>query len=276
MTKRTHARLPSLALALAVTGGCSVGKITGEVDGDLVPAFQSGIVYEANAATEDDDYVALAAFYTFSNGCELVAEHMDVKADSVRGLADGNDIERLVDDVRKFEEDNLPDDYWAAYVVLAGKNENDIEDDFDIEEDPADMVVCHHTGAVDSPRDEPVAALLPDYAARFFKDSNRDCFEAEKGEVRVSLYDRDSISLVAELDLVDADDDDAGEIELGAVAAECTATESAVDGLLREAQELEESAPAADDSCQFARDGECDEPGIGTGACDAGTDATDC
>ena len=30
------------------------------------------------------------------------------------------------------------------------------------------------------------------------------------------------------------------------------------------------------DSCQWANDGECDEPGIGTGACEAGTDATDC
>lgn len=30
------------------------------------------------------------------------------------------------------------------------------------------------------------------------------------------------------------------------------------------------------DSCQYAFDGECDEPGIGTGACASGTDATDC
>jgi hypothetical protein len=205
---------------------------------------------------------------------------MDVKADGIRRLADGpsdeDAVERMINDVRKFEEDNLPEDYWAAYVVLAGQNESDIEDDFDIEEDPTDMVVCHHTGAVDSPRDEPVAALLPDYAARFFKDSNRDCFEADKGEVRVSLYDRESISLVADVDLIDADEDDAGEIELGAIALECSATESAVDGLFREARELEESAPNADDSCQFAEDGAGDEPGIGTGACDPGTDASDC
>lgn len=31
-----------------------------------------------------------------------------------------------------------------------------------------------------------------------------------------------------------------------------------------------------DDSCQWANDGECDEPGIGTGACTQGTDLTDC
>jgi hypothetical protein len=143
-----------------------------------------------------------------------------------------------------------------------------------------------HTGAVDAPRDEPVAALLPDYAARFFKDSNRDCFEADKGEVRVSLYDRKSISLVAQVDLVDADADDAGEIELGGVAAQCKSTEDALDGLLREAEALNaaEAQPpppagndgSGNDSCQFAFDDECDEPGIGTGACDPGTDATDC
>jgi len=31
-----------------------------------------------------------------------------------------------------------------------------------------------------------------------------------------------------------------------------------------------------DDSCQWANDGECDEPGFGTGACVQGTDRTDC
>ncbi len=31
-----------------------------------------------------------------------------------------------------------------------------------------------------------------------------------------------------------------------------------------------------DDSCRHANDGECDEPGIGTGACPAGTDYSDC
>ncbi|KPP82258.1 MAG: putative peptidase [Oceanicaulis sp. HLUCCA04] len=31
-----------------------------------------------------------------------------------------------------------------------------------------------------------------------------------------------------------------------------------------------------DDSCQWANDGECDEPGFGTGACTQGTDVSDC
>lgn len=35
-------------------------------------------------------------------------------------------------------------------------------------------------------------------------------------------------------------------------------------------------ASFGDDSCQWANDGECDEPEIGTGACPANTDATDC
>lgn len=33
---------------------------------------------------------------------------------------------------------------------------------------------------------------------------------------------------------------------------------------------------AEDDSCEWANDGECDEPGLGTGACTQGTDQTDC
>ena len=31
-----------------------------------------------------------------------------------------------------------------------------------------------------------------------------------------------------------------------------------------------------DDSCQWANDGECDDPGLGTGACRQGTDYSDC
>ncbi|PWE18632.1 peptidase S1 [Marinicauda salina] len=36
------------------------------------------------------------------------------------------------------------------------------------------------------------------------------------------------------------------------------------------------TAPVGDDSCRFANDRECDEPGVGTGACRAGTDHSDC
>lgn len=36
------------------------------------------------------------------------------------------------------------------------------------------------------------------------------------------------------------------------------------------------ATPTGPDSCPFARDGDCDEPGIGSGACAAGTDTTDC
>jgi V8-like Glu-specific endopeptidase len=35
-------------------------------------------------------------------------------------------------------------------------------------------------------------------------------------------------------------------------------------------------AMGGDDSCEWANDGECDDPGIGTGACTTGTDMTDC
>lgn len=36
------------------------------------------------------------------------------------------------------------------------------------------------------------------------------------------------------------------------------------------------SAVQGDDSCRWANDNECDEPGVGTGACTAGTDYSDC
>jgi len=36
------------------------------------------------------------------------------------------------------------------------------------------------------------------------------------------------------------------------------------------------SGVTGDDSCRFANDGECDEPGFGTGACAPGTDYSDC
>lgn len=79
------------------------------------------------------------------------------------------------------------------------------------------------------------------------------------------------------MELGDEDGDDAGEIELG---AHCAPTESAVEGLFEELAAPAAPAPSqasgGNDSCEFAFDDECDEPGIGTGACPAGTDAADC
>lgn len=273
-------------LGVVAATACSTASIDGEVDHETVPPFMTGLVYEADQLTPDDDYVAITAFYTFSSGCDLVAKQMDAKTDGLRGLLDGKDVESLIDDVRKFEEDNFPGDYWAAYAVISARGESDVADNFDIERDNAGVLVCHHHGAVDAPRDEPAAALLPDYGAPFFKDRNRDCFTSSRGEIRVSSYDRKNISLLADVTLSNESGDSAGKISLGGVAAQCDATESAVKDLLREAADV--SAPAneappqqqapttPDDSCQFAFDGECDEPGTGTGACAAATDATDC
>ena len=36
------------------------------------------------------------------------------------------------------------------------------------------------------------------------------------------------------------------------------------------------SSGPGNNTCQYARDGECDEPTIGTGLCSVGSDATDC
>ncbi len=281
---------PATVAALALPfSGCSVGKVTGEVDGDRVPAFLTGLVFEANEITDADDTVAIAAFYTFSNGCELVSEQMDAKADAVRSLSSGDDFEDIADDVRSFEEKNFPEDYWAAYVIVAAEDKGDIEDAHDIEadsDDITDVLVCHHTGAVDAPSDNIQAAVLPDFFAPFSQDDNRDCFVAEEGEVRVSLYDGKTISLVAEVELKDDEGDDAGDIELGALAAHCEDAESSVDGIIEEAQDFESaqaassapsapSAPSADNSCEFAFDNECDEP-EGLNFCADGTDTADC
>src|SRR5687767_8886996 len=54
---------PATVAALALPfSACSVGKVLGEVDGDLVPAFRTGILFEANESTDADDTVAVAAF----------------------------------------------------------------------------------------------------------------------------------------------------------------------------------------------------------------------
>ena len=286
--------IPSLSLivstlSIAAASACSPASITGEVDGNVVPPFLTGMVYQADELTPDDDTVAVAAFYTFSNGCDLVAKQMNTKDDGIRGFGNGQDVEKLLDDVHKFEEDNFPGDYWSAYAVISASSESDIADKFDVERDPAGVLVCHHTGAVDASRDEPQAALLPDYAAPFSKDRNRECFTSKKGEIRVSEYDGKSMSLIADVDVANDAGDNRGKIELGGVAAQCDATERAVRDLLSDLtallssqnpqpaqQQPSSSGAAPNDSCQFAFDGVCDEPNIGSGACAPGTDASDC
>ncbi|MDO1559219.1 trypsin-like serine protease [Brevundimonas sp. 2R-24] len=51
----------------------------------------------------------------------------------------------------------------------------------------------------------------------------------------------------------------------------------ALAALLRQAAVAKPGARGGgDDSCRWANDRECDEPGVGTGACTSGTDASDC
>ena len=70
-------------------------------------------------------------------------------------------------------------------------------------------------------------------------------------------------------------------IALLAVTAACSEA-AEPDRLSAEAigRALSDQKPGAgvpgDDSCPFANDNECDEPGLGTGACQAGTDRSDC
>ncbi|MGK9165033.1 hypothetical protein KXR53_01980 [Inquilinus limosus] len=76
-----------------------------------------------------------------------------------------------------------------------------------------------------------------------------------------------------------ARDGDCDEPDIGSGA--CAAGTDATDCKAKAGTGQAPAAPAApsaagDDSCQFAQDGECDEPGRGTGLCSAGTDATDC
>ncbi len=61
-------------------------------------------------------------------------------------------------------------------------------------------------------------------------------------------------------------------------------TEKAPDGLqllhqlvgTHQADKVPGASYRGDDSCRYANDGECDDPRIGTGACQAGTDYSDC
>jgi protease YdgD len=46
--------------------------------------------------------------------------------------------------------------------------------------------------------------------------------------------------------------------------------------LLQQVSKPPRGEGGGNDSCQWANDGECDEPGFGTGACPAGTDRSDC
>lgn len=283
MPKTTLTRSLLSLVTLPAASACLAGSIDGQVDGDNVPALQSGIVFESDAMSDDDyDTIAIAAFYTFEDGCERASDQLDTKADSMHDAARGTAIDTVVDDVQDFEKDNLPDDYWAAYVVVGGDDERDLEDDFALDDDlskvDAYVLVCHHTGAVDAPDEDPTAALLPEVLAPFAEDKNRDCYLAEDGDLHITEYTGERMKLSAELELVDDDEDDAGDVELSGIARECRAAGDAFDDAYEQFAALDQaaSAPAGDDSCQYAFDGECDHPGVGTGACPDGTDVSDC
>lgn len=288
---RTNRSLFAAARALALAPtliapalvGCAYGTVRGDVDGEVIPSFKSGVVYEASALTEADDTVVVLALHTFAANDELFADHLDVKTEAIRDAMSTGDLEGAMDDVASFEEDNFPEDYWSAHLVLIGENESDIEDELSAEDANMGIVLCHHTGEVDAPREEPDAALFATLLTAGFRDANRDCFTTEEAEVTVEQYDGETISLTGFIELVDDENDDAGEVALTAVGVRSDLVEEAAEEHFEQVAELFAAIDASnaqpssggDNSCQFAFDGECDEP-QGLDICDAGTDTADC
>jgi hypothetical protein len=277
----------TIALALAPLGSlaCSPGNLSGEVDGEDPPSFQSAFTFTANRLTDVDDHVAGIAFYTFPNACEQMTAMADVERKAIEDVFqadDLNDVEGILDDVGDEQEERLPDDYWAAYALVGVEDEDDVQAKHDINE-TAQFLICHHTGPMDMPAEEFVRALEPDYLP-IIGDDNRECFFAEDGEVRVSFYDANEAAIFkSELELAAVEDgESAGDIEIGGTAARCPSFSDSTDRHIEKLDEMVNADASAapgngDDSCRFAFDNECDDETLGgTGACEPGTDASDC
>lgn len=278
--------------AVSISISCA-GCISGEVDGDSVPAFLSSALGVATVTSGGEDgKFAIAIHTSLPNTCELAAEFLDDV--SSKKVGDQGDAESFVDAAGTFFQERLPADYWVAFSALSGSDIGDANGE-DIKIDDQDdhgfsfaAIVCHNKDTPD----------LNDHLIDF----KTECFHVSDGEGAIQFDEDAKLKVKGDVDLEDTDGDDAGDVELSLNAGLCdkfnnsldsffdNGFESQAEGTVDASCNLTFSVMGAGiagddtsiggiegegncvDTCEFGCDGICEEPGD----CEPGTDTVAC
>jgi hypothetical protein len=191
-------------------------SVTGEVDGEKAPSFSESCLLESSSKTE---FRAQLRAFSFDGGCGKLGETFEELTKLTKSPPKAGDFataqefaDALVAHQKKLRGaagSHFPETgFWDLDISFRVDDADDVRDDYDLQDDDDKVVVnlCHQTG---KPKfnDEGV-------------DERRECFRAEDGDLDVTAFEESTkIELTGKkIELVDDEDDGAGDIEITASA----------------------------------------------------------
>jgi hypothetical protein len=197
---------------------CAPGVIQGEVDGDKVPALNSGFWYSEGSG-EREHLVVVAA--SEPDSCEIFSALYSAFAEAYQDFATSFDVGALIDDLTDAETENVPEEYWVSTATLQvdPDDEEDVIDSYDLDDNDATYTIYHKTDYTEW--DEILTSPSADHT---------DYFNAEDGELEVTGFSEDgAVSIKGTAELVDEDGDSEGEIGVRFYVRYCEEAEDAVE-----------------------------------------------
>lgn len=196
---------------LLIAGVGCAGSVTGEVDGKALGGVQSSAFIQPDIG---DNFMVSAAGVSVMDACGGTTRFLEERKDIEETFHDDLDDAESTDDaddakkayaeaLTDLSNDKLPKDFWSIGVAVGGEDDGDIEDDFKLgDDDPAFFSVCFHEGEYD-------------YDDEDLTDGGADCFGADNGDITVEKFEKDGTIVISgeDIDLVDEDGDDQGNIE---------------------------------------------------------------
>jgi len=201
----------SLLLLLTTPTSCSSAlSMSGDLDGEAVPAGFSGAMAQVDIGEQDAWF---GVWSTFADTCGLAGALM---GDINEHTDDPNDTDDTIEDFFA----DVPGDFWLMTTAFYSRDSNDLDDEEDFDDINAFGFLCHFT-------DGPDLSATPRRACASIGESGTDA--------TLRLIEGNSLSFSGELQLVQQDRSgtvDAGNITGAAMAPACPAFQTAMDEFL--------------------------------------------
>ena len=195
-------------IGTVVVTGCA-GSVRGDIDGESIPTFYDA----ALGGVEFEDGFLLVGFNLPGDSCEDGAELIAASVD---------DDEDRVDTINEL----VPVGDWQTQIVLSGSSFNDLKDEtYDLEDEDNEVGI-----QLTFCRQKREAEVEDDGI-----DLGADCYLAAEGELTFELDDAEQVLRIVsdgELDVIDANDDEVGEVTVDITFKGCDALTEEVKDVL--------------------------------------------
>lgn len=136
------------ASALSLAGCAPAGRVTGDLGGEPVPTLTHGLWVRFDVT----ETPRLLLFVTdIPHVCDVYTAYADQEAEAFDQYMSDGDVAALEDGLNQAEQDNLPEEYWSAEVVVAATPTTAVGDYAagDPFADESGFAVAHVTGYTD-------------------------------------------------------------------------------------------------------------------------------